>query len=716
MRGDLPLTRDVVLIGGGHTHALFLRRWGMNPLAGVRLTLINPEPQAPYSGMLPGLVAGHYARDELMIDLVRLARFARARLVLGRAEGIERVARHILVPGRAPIRYDLASIDIGITSAMPDLPGFAEHAHPAKPLAAFADAWEAFAPTRGTAAVIGGGVAGMELAMAMAHRLGPGQVTLIEAQAEVVPALSEKTRGTLVAEARALRIDIRTGAPVRAVEAGQVVLESGETVASGFTVGAAATQPQGWLAETGLDLTDGFVTVGETLASVSDPRLFAVGDCAHLSHAPRPKAGVYAVREAPVLFDNLRARLTGIEPRPYDPQEDYLKLISCGAKRAVADRSGLRLAGGWLWRWKDRIDRRFMARFEDLPAMEPLLPEVMAEGVAEELGDQPLCGGCAAKVGRGALVEALAHLPPPMRPDVLTGPGDDAAVLEIRGTRQVLTTDTLRAFTEDPWLLGRIAAVHALGDIWAMAAEPQAALAQVILPRMTAAMQSATVAEILDAAQAVFAEAGADIVGGHSALGAELTVGFTVTGLAGHHGPQPSGARPGDVLILTKPLGTGILLAAEMVMKARGPWIAAAFDSMARPQGTAARLLGAEARAMTDVTGFGLAGHLMGILDASGVAARIELDALPVLEGAEALLSAGIRSSLHATNATLRPRCELPAERRSELLFDPQTAGGLLAAVPIKKADAILAELRAEGFPAAIIGEILEGKPAIAAE
>ena len=721
MQATLPLTQDVVLIGGGHTHALLLRAWGMNPLPGARLTLINPDPAAPYSGMLPGHVAGHYPRDALMIDLVRLARFAGARLILGRATGIDRTRRHVLVPGRAPIRYDIASLDIGVTSEMPAIPGFTRHAWPAKPLAPLADAWQAHLArvaegARPDTVVIGGGVAGVELALAMAHRLGPGAVAVVEAADTALPGLGPGTRAALLAEAERLGVTVLTGAPVASVGHGHVALASGKRLPSAFTCGAAGATAQGWLSETGLELTEGFVTVGPTLASVTDPAIFAVGDCAHLSHAPRPKAGVYAVREAPVLFDNLRAALTGTAPRPYRPQKDYLKLISCGDKRAVADRSGLRTSGAWLWRWKDWIDRRFMAKFAELAPMEPEKPpELAAKGALEEAHGQPLCGGCAAKVGRDALTEALAALPAPQRADVTTGPGDDAAVLRIGGTEQVLSTDTLRAFTEDCWLLSRIAAVHALGDVWAMGARPQAALAQIVLPRMGARLQSATLAEILHAAAEVFAAEGAEIVGGHSALGAELAIGFTVTGLSDGPALGQSGARPGDALILTKPLGTGVLLAAEMQMAAKGADIAAALASMASPQGAAARLLAPEARAMTDVTGFGLAGHLMGLLEASGAAARLDLAALPVLPGALELLEEGTRSTLHETNAALRPRLGLPGTPRAELLFDPQTAGGLLAAVPKTRAAALTQRLQSQGFPAAIIGEIAEGAPAIKA-
>lgn len=725
MQVQIPLTRDLVMIGGGHTHALVLRMWGMRPIPGVRLTLISPDPTAAYSGMLPGHVAGLYPREALQIDLVHLARHARARLILGRAEGIDRGNRRILVPGRPDVAYDIASIDIGITSDMPSLPGFADHAVPAKPLDAFADAWEEFASraARGradpTVAVIGGGVAGVELALAARHRLGPGaEVTVIERGAALALIGGGARRALLGHLARA-GIALLEHAAVVAVEADAVRLADGRRVASAFTLGAAATRPQGWLAETGLRLTEGFVTVTPTLQTEGDPAIFAAGDIAHMAYAPRPKAGVYAVRQAPVLLHNLGVALTDRGTmRRYRPQKDYLKLISTGGKGAVADKWNLPLDGAWLWRWKDRIDRRFMARFHDLPAMvAPPLPALLAAGVADEIGwGKPLCGGCGAKVGQADLKAALSGLPRPARPDVLTGPGDDAAVLTHGKGHQVITTDHVRAFTEDPWLLARITAIHAMGDVWAMGARPQAALAQVILPRMSPRLQTETLREIMAAAAETFGAEGADVVGGHTSLGAELTVGFTVTGLAAHAPITQSGATPGDWLILTKPLGTGVILAAEMARAAPGAAVAGALASMTRPQGAAARLIAAQAHAMTDITGFGLAGHLLAMLDASGAAARISLSHVPFLPGAEALAAAGHGSTLLPANRASMARMFLTESPRADLLFDPQTAGGLLAAVPAAVALDLVHRLRAIGETPAIIGEVTEGAPFLTVE
>jgi selenide,water dikinase len=705
----LPLTHDIVLIGGGHTHALVLRKWGMAPLAGARLTLINPGPTAPYSGMLPGHVAGHYTRDALDIDLVRLARFAGARLVLGAAEHLDTQARLVHVPGRPPIAYDLCSVDIGITSEMPALPGFAEHGIPAKPLGRFADAWQAYQHGAGEArvAVIGAGVAGVELALAMAYRLKqrgrPARVCLIDA-GTALRAVGPKAQAGLRAAVQRAGIELIENQAIASVRADGVELEDGELLEADFVTGAAGARAHPWLTASGLDLEEGFIRVDPFLQS-SDPAVFAAGDCAHLVADPRPKAGVYAVRQAPVLFRNLRAAAGHGTRRPYRAQRDYLKLISMGGKSALGERFGLTFAGGWVWRVKDHIDQGFMARFRDLPEMpQPALPFQRTGDLDEALGDKPLCGGCGAKIGREALRRGLEE-------DAPSQPlGDDAAIFQTGGVQQVISTDHLRAVCEDAALMTRIAAEHALGDIWAMGAEPQVAVMSLVLPRQSDRLAMRQLAEIRAVARRVLHAAGAELVGGHTSLGDELTIGFTVTGLCHEEPITLAGARAGDALILTKPLGSGTVLAAEMARAARGADVAEVYEEMCRSQKTASALLRG-AHAMTDVTGFGLVGHLLNICEASGRGAALDPESIPFLPGALELARAGHRSSLYPANRALAP--ELPDTPESALLFDPQTCGGLLAAVPADKAEAILRALRDAGYPAARIGQITEGAPAL---
>ena len=366
--------RELVLIGGGHSHALVLASFAQQPPENTRVTVINPGPIAAYSGMLPGFVAGHYARAALEIDVQRLAAHAGAQFVDGRATAIDRAAKEIHVTGHAPLRYDIAALDIGITTDMPDLPGFAAHGVAAKPLGGFARRWAEYLKschenaTPARMAVIGSGVAGAELALAMSYAVRnlPGSTLHLIDRSEPLKELRAPTRRALLNALSQAGVQLHTQCAVAHVTHDRLTLDTGTEVRSDFTLGAAGARPYGWLADTGLDLQSGYVRVTPTLQS-SDRAIFASGDCADLSFAPRPKAGVYAVRAAPILAHNFQIALSGdgsggggSEMRDFSPQKDYLKLVTLGGKRAIADRSGLRAKGAWVWQWKNWIDQKFM--------------------------------------------------------------------------------------------------------------------------------------------------------------------------------------------------------------------------------------------------------------------------------------------------------------------------------------------------------------------
>lgn len=726
MHLPLPFTRDLVLLGGGHTHALVLQKWAMAPVPGIRLTLVTPEVKAPYTGMLPGLVAGHYATADLEIDLVGLARRSGARLIVDRARTVDIASRHVALEGRPALRYDALSINVGISSSLFGIDGFAEHGRPAKPLAAFAAAFETFVADVRTGqrkpdvVVIGAGVAGVELALAMAHRFRsvPGdaaRITLLESGADVLREVSRAARHALLSELDRSGVQILTGVSVSKIERGRVrVSHRSGSVAAQFVVGAAGAHPHAWLASTGLALEQGYVAVGPTLATTTRPEIFAVGDCAHMSWAPRPKAGVFAVRQAPVLYHNLRAVLCGGRSKPYAPQKSYLKLISTGRQSAVADKFGLAFAGPSLWRVKNHLDRTFMARLARPVHMpQPKLPDPVALGVRERVDpNEPHCGACGAKV---ALEPLLKGLSPGFSPDSGgTGPGlDDAALIPREGGFDVFTTDHLRAFTSDPWLMARVAAIHAMGDIWAMGGQVDRALAHLTLPPMRDEMQASTIAEIMAGARRAFDPCGGRIVGGHTAIGAELSIGFSVIGRVAGDPVTLRGGRAGDALILTKPIGTGILLAAEMRQEADGQDYYQALQSMCRPQHQAAGLLGGVATAMTDVTGFGLAGHLMNLLTESEVSAEIDPAAVPFLGGALGLHARGIRSTLWQANAARAGLMAPGAGPVHGLLADPQTCGGLLASLPAERLQDTMNAFRRQGEPIWHIGGLLPGPPCI---
>ena len=741
-----PVFRDIVLVGGGHSHVGVLRAFALRPLPGVRLTVICTDTDTPYSGMLPGYVAGHYGFDDVHIDLSRLARFAGARYYRDEVVAIDRVARRVECRERPPVRYDLLSINVGSTPRLATVPGAAMHAVAVKPIRRFDERWRALlARVRGHAgpvvvAVVGAGAGGVELTLAMQYRLhnelhalgrdgDRPAFHLFSAGPAILPTHNAAVRRAFERVLTARGVVVHRDAEVVAVEAGALRTRSGETFAADEIVWVTQAGGAPWLGATGLALdANGFVRVRETLQTETDPRVFAAGDCAATAGRPLEKAGVFAVRMGRPLAENLRRSILGQPLVTYRPQRRWLALISTGDRHAIASRGALFAQGHWVWRWKDRIDRRFMRRFGEftpMPASRRDAPDASQlrldadEAQQATLATGMRCGGCGAKVGPASLSGALARLRPLQRADVLIGLGaaDDAAVVRVPpGKAMVHTVDFFRAFIDDPWLFGRISANHALGDVYAMGAEAQSATAIVTVPPGPEREVEDVVFQLMKGAVEVLNEVGCALVGGHTGEGSELALGFAVNGLVdeGLEGIlRKDGLQPGQALILTKPLGTGTLLAAHARLAARGRWIDAALTSMQVDGRAAARCLVAHgATACTDVTGFGLVGHLAEMTRAAGTDAEIKLAALPLLDGAAETAGAGFLSSLQPANLRLataiRNRETALAHPLAALLFDPQTAGGLLAGVPEDNADACVAALRASGYErAARIGRVL---------
>jgi selenide,water dikinase len=729
----VPVVKDIVLVGAGHAHVGVLRRFAMHPQPGVRLTLITREVHTPYSGMLPGLVAGVYQFDEAHIDCGPLATFAGARLYQDEVTGLDLAAKRVLCKGRPPVPYDVLSIDIGSTPATGGIAGLDAHAVPVKPIDGFLRRFQRVrdvvlsAGGKVSLAVVGGGAGGVELILAMAHRLRADlrtagldekalALTLVSGSPTLLPAMPARMGARLADTLRARGIDVLCEARVTQVEAHALKFSDGRTLPADIVVWTTQARAAPWLRQTGLALdADGFIRVGATLQSVSHPDVFAAGDIAAMEGAPRPKSGVFAVRQGKPLAENLRRIAAGRRLVSHRPQRQAMYLLATADGRAIGTRNGLVFEGGWVWRWKDRIDRRFMQMFNALPEMPteaaPALGGVAdAQAMAEISAAAMRCGGCGAKVGASVLSRTLGSLVPAARADVVVGldAPDDAALIDTGGAQlSVHTVDYFRAIIDDPYVFGKIAANHALGDIFAMGAAPQSALAIATVPYGLEAKVEADLAALMTGANEVLRAAGCALAGGHTSEGAELALGFALTGLVARDAAiRKGGLLPGDALILTKPVGTGALLAAHMRGKAKVRWVFAALAHMQVLNGPAAEILRAHgARAMTDVTGFGLLGHLVEMLRASACGADVSLPDVPLLEGLRETMARGIFSSLQPQNIRLRRAVsnlekaalapELPA------LFDPQTAGGLLAGIPRDNVPACLAALKAAGYEAA---------------
>ena len=736
-----PVIKDLVLVGGGHSHVIVLKRFGMKPMPGVRITLICRDVDTPYSGMLPGLVAGHYGFDEVHIDLGPLCRFANARFYHDQATGLDLVNRTVTCRNRPPVPFDVLSIDIGSAPDM-SVPGAQDAVVPVKPISNFMTRWEALvgrvcASDRPLSiGVVGAGAGGTEMLLAMQHGLNaklrslgrnPDRLSfhLFAAGSQPLPTHGKRVREAFSRVFNDRGVVVHSGARVVRVDPGVLHIDDGRAVEVDEILWVTRAGTQAWMGQSGLAVGEGgFVEVRETLESVSHSGVFAAGDCANVLEHPREKAGVFAVRQGPPLAENLRRALRGKKLKPFKPQQNFLSLVSTGDTYAVASRGGgLFFTGAWVWRWKDWIDRRFMEKFADLPDMgdekAPRLPGGLAdEAAVKEISAIAMrCGGCGAKVGATVLARVMNDLVPAPREDVIIGlhEPDDAAVVQIPpGQVAVHTVDSFRAMVDDPYLFGKIAANHSLGDIYAMGATPQTALAIATLPYGLEAKVEDTLRQMMLGAMEVLADANTALVGGHTSEGLELSLGFSVNGLIDQHlVMRKGGMQPGNALIVTKPVGTGTLFAADMRHEARGRWISDALANMTQSNRAGAECLHAHgAMACTDITGFGLLGHLVEMVKASSVDAEVDLASVPYLDGALETVAKGIMSSLQPQNLRLRRAVRelerISGDPRYPLLFDPQTAGGLLASVPHDRAEACLEDLHRLGYArAAVVGTVL---------
>jgi selenide,water dikinase len=691
----------IVLLGAGHANIQALRMLAMQRSVDFQPTvmLISDSSEAVYSGMLPGHMMGLYQREELCFPLWNLCVQAGASFVCDEAIRIDTARRVVeFTSARPPVYYDILSVNCGIASSVPE--GSAEILA-LKPISKLIEQWhellqrledQTLKPQNFV--IVGGGAAGVETAVALRQRLtlmrrSNDSVRLVSSTPHLINAAVNQSylRRTLAAQ----RIDVLTGMRVEELQKNVVRLGDGRTLECDLVIMATTSEPSRVLMQSDVTKSkDGSMLVHHTLQSVSHPEIFGAGDCVSIAdQRPLPKAGVFAVRQGRTLGQNLIRYAKAQSLRRYRAQRRFLQLVYTSPDDVVATWGLWSWRAGWMRRLKDQIDRSFMQGFSTLNV-----------DAMDEVSNAPqptnTCGGCGSKLSERLLSQVIDDLRASGFAQQMSASREDCAKLPTVG--EWVTVDALKSMLPDPYLFGTIATLHALSDLWVSGISPQAitvvlGVAQKPGERMRATQMMAGILQTCKRYGLVMSNA-------HSMSTTEDQIAITAVGrMSARRVLRKSGAKVGDLIVLSKPLGTGIALQGLMQARINPQELNEVLASMLQANQLPESLIDV-IHAATDVTGFGLIGHLRELLQASGVSAR--LNQIPMFAGTERLLNLGVRSFLIDENRAVHQR--FVTGTVPDVVWDPQTNGPILLTISAEHRDLL---------PAAwhVIGEVKELVP-----
>ncbi|WP_432740544.1 selenide, water dikinase SelD [Methylobacter sp. G7] len=742
-----PIVSDLVLLGGGHANIQVLKMLAMNPIGGLRITLISDQTHSPYSGMIPGYLAGYYSYEDCHFDLRRICEELGLRFIRAKIVGIDRQRKKIQLENRAEVGYDCASINVGIEpqSLENSSPDAAIKVVPLKPISKFIAHWDKLIADlkayKGSdtlqLAVVGAGAAGVEISIILKmlidqHQWNAG-VSLIQRHEFLISAKDRLAQSKLSNTLKELGITVLQNTQALKEQENGLVLkdEQGWVHTENFFRVLTATQaaaPQ-WFKSSGLPVNpDGFVKVTEKLLVENEHDLFAAGDCIHFSPAPLKKAGVYAVRQGRVLEHNIRAFFTGKSAlKSFHSKKNVLSLITIGERKALVHQDSPSILR-WMWPsllWivKDRIDRRFMQRFQARTfSVKPQHVNKTMPGPKSTLvpadWESNTCGGCGSKLAASTLTLSLNKLEILKDDAVLLGVNDGEDCALTRFSEHVLclqSIDQFRSFISDPYLLGQIATQHALSDVYAMGGIAKTAQVGLTLAAANKKIHQEDIFQLMSGVLDILTKSAVSLVGGHTGEGAELAISIAVQGeVAPEQVLRKQLTQSGNRLILTKPIGTGAIFAANMLAQANGKLVDEALSSMLESNKTAMEIIkGFDVSGCTDITGFGLLGHafeMMGRKDDNALGVKIDYQAIPLFDGVGELFAKGYYASIADENyqsltAVLSTDV---SNQKFPALFDPQTSGGLLFSMPADQVGACLKNLHQNGVTkACVIGEVI---------
>ena len=722
-----PTTHDLVLIGGGHAQISVLKKFGMKPIPGLKISLINKNLTSSYSGMLPGYIAGTYNEEDTQINLLNLCKFANARLIVDEVTGLDIYAKEIHLKNRVPVCYDTLSINTGGEPDIKKIKGAEKYSIPIKPISNLIQNFhnikkELKKIDKVSMTIVGGGAGGVEIALSLKKFLDlenkkEKNITLVSRTDNLIKNSPNSAHKNIISLLYKNNINIVLSDEVVEFKKNALITKNGKRIKSQFNFLVTSISAPQWLSYTGLETTkNGFIEVNQYLQS-SNKNIFSAGDVCSVRNFNLSKAGVYAVRQGPILYKNIRSKILKSQLVSYKPQKFFLSLIGDGQNEAVATWGPLSFRSNWAWKLKRYIDEKFIRTYNDLKfmKMESFKPHpnlISKNNLTDPALAEIKCLGCGAKTQWQSLNQGIISAKERRN----LGKNDqtlrnininsDVSLIKVPNGKDIVqSVDLISSIVNDPYTLSRIAALHSMSDVLTSGAKPVSAEAIFILPSGLKDIQTRLISELISGCSYEFLRHKIHLNGGHTSEGQELQVGFCINGI---RSKSFNFIKPkvGDKLILTKPIGVGIILAAHMRGVASPLDYEEALNIMLTSNHLASKVfLQNNITSITDVTGFGLARHTLNLTKPFG--AKINIKDTPKIDGATKYLNNGIYSSLSKSNKE-EINFNKIIKNENSIIFDPQTSGGLLAAVDRKKSKKVISELKENNRYAAIIGEVIE--------
>ncbi len=691
---EIPINNDLVLIGGGHSHIMLMMELSKKPIQGNRITLISKEIDTPYSGMIPGFIQGIYTWRETHIDLYKLCFKLNIRFIHSEVLEISAINKEIILKNRPKIKFDVLSINTGIQSSNKNIKGALKYCVPVKPISILSNNFLTEIKKNENIAFIGGGPASVELALGLQKRFkntkSNFKISIITGKNGLLSSFPNKTRKVAKQTLQNSQINVIEKVEVIEVQKDKLILSDKTKLKIDKSILSTNGMAPEWIKKSDLNLNRRNFIIVNNKFQTNYNYVFAAGDIVDFNNQDLSKSGVFAVKSGKPLAKSIRGFIQKKIPVPYRFNKNYLSIIGLSNGLAIATKYNFTFTSRFSFLLKKLIDQKFVKKFNDLNQDHYYVLknffkvfDVIIQKNNKNIPSYKMqCKGCAAKVDFNALKTILPK-------EIITTSEDAININNYPKLYQSI--DMISSIISDPYLLGKIAANHAINDIIAVNSKLISALMILQLPFSNSEINSRDLKQVTSGAREVFKLANCSISGGHTMIGKDKdpVIGFSVIGEKKNVNNQTrSKLKVNDILILTERIGSGIIFAGINNDIIDSYYQIEVLNHMSQGNINFSKVSDKlKILFMTDITGFGLANHLLNLIkrDVGKTGLTIYPDKIPIFKGVKEALSKNVRSSFFEKNFNTAQK-ELVYDRETklidEILYDPQTVGGLAFIIP----------------------------------